>query len=67
MLPCPRRGERTTELVVSEEQVRRALATVIDPCSRSMGDDLSLTELGMVDGLVVRPSCSTTRCACISR
>ena len=34
--------------VVTEEQVRAALNRIVDPCSASMGDDLSLVELGMI-------------------
>jgi metal-sulfur cluster biosynthetic enzyme len=47
-------------VTVTEHQVLSALRRVVDPCSRAMGDDLSLVELGMVDGVIVGSDASVT-------
>jgi len=44
---------RPTE--ATERKVWAALDGVVDPCSRAMGDELSLVGLGMVDGVQVEP------------
>ena len=37
----------------TEADVRAAIATVVDPCSRLHGTDLSLIDLGMVESVAV--------------
>jgi metal-sulfur cluster biosynthetic enzyme len=41
------------QAVATEVEVRAAIASVVDPCSRLHGTDLSLIDLGMVESVAV--------------